>query len=77
MSLMRHHDPAKEETGRGEEVQLHQSDQMVNLHTAIWPEKSSSWDIMRKLNLYPHSLINNYKEKNTKRSQCQETWADM
>lgn len=35
MSLMRHHDPAKEETGRGEEVQLHQSDQMVNLQTAI------------------------------------------
>lgn len=38
---MRHHYPAKQETGRGEKVQLHSdgylSDQINNLHTSLCP----------------------------------------
>lgn len=41
VSLMRCHYPAKEETGRGEQLQLHGdwilSNQINNLQTTLWP----------------------------------------
>lgn len=38
------------------------SDQMINLHnTMTW--ESSTWDIVRKLNMQPHNTINNSSKK--------------
>lgn len=38
------------------------SDQMINLHnTVTW--ESSTWDIVRKLNMQPHNTINNSSKK--------------
>ncbi len=45
VSLVRHHYPAEQETGCGEQVQLHGdrylSDQINNLHATLWPEFST------------------------------------
>lgn len=66
MSLMRHHYPAKEETGRGEKVQLHGNRRLSyqpSHHAMTW--ESSIWDIMGKLNMQPQTTTNDQGREKT------------